>query len=150
MCTASMGQPCGCQLTCGLPQHAQRCHVQQSATGLSPEWVQRHSPGCAAVQCQCSSGVIPSSPLCMHTAAQDCSIPPPAAGWHLLGSLQVGFDTSTPCGECLMLRSGLSGVFTLFFSLPLLCSVKMKCCHSVHSLCNANAVCSLCTCCFPD
>lgn len=33
MCTASIGQFCGCQLTSGLPQHAECCHDQHQCHG---------------------------------------------------------------------------------------------------------------------
>lgn len=168
MGTASMGQPGDCQPTSGLPQHAECCHVQhQWHTPLSRVGAETQLSGCALVQCQCSSGVIPSSPHCMHTAWSRVQHPTTCtashhlpAGWHLLGSLQVGSETPTPCRELRHLphvgHTSCCGLVVwdvyLIFSLPLFCAVKMqiKCCHSVHSFCNANAVCSLCTCCFPD
>lgn len=97
MCTASIGQPGGCQLTSGLPQYAECCHVQhQCHRPLSRVGAETQLSGSASVQYQCSSGGIPSSPRCTHQPGPECSIPPPAAAWHLLGCLQVGSGTPTP------------------------------------------------------
>lgn len=134
-------------VTSGLPQHAERCHAQHQ----HHRPVSRVGAETQLLSVSVQFRVIPSSPLCMHTACSRVQHPTTCSRM-ASGSLQVGSETPTPRREHLMLWSGPSGMFTLLFSLPLCCSVKMqtKGCHSAHSFCNANAMCSLCTCCFPD